>query len=344
MRSRAQRWVILLSALCALIGNAHAAWARGPSSLVVLVGSAPASDVTQALERDLQGLGLSVLVLAATAENSSGRASLERTARSFGAIAAVRLVPEGQDIEVWVVDRVTNKTVIRTLAASEGTVADPNEISLGVIELMRASLLELHVPGAPAGEVEPSRNVRKLSNVTRERQPPLFSLSGGVGVEPGLRSLGPSLHATWSTWARVYACFGAKAFASVPIQAEQATYDEGQVELDATLFGLGPTCSLASGRELVAPRVGLGVLLANVATQGQARAGLTSNAERAWLWGGYALFGASVRLLDDVRLNLELTGLTLASPAVVIVDQRRIARWGAPGALSTLSVEVLVGP
>src|SRR5258708_40353465 len=84
-------------------------------SLVVIWAWDPAAPAARRLSKDLQGLGLDVLVLKATPENSSGRESLEKSARSVGAIAAVRLVPAGEGTEVWVADRITGKTVIRDL-------------------------------------------------------------------------------------------------------------------------------------------------------------------------------------------------------------------------------------
>lgn len=332
--------VLLLAALL----PPRMASARSGSSLVVLVASDPAGPIAKALERDLQGLGLGVLVLSATPENSAGRASLERTARSLGAIAAVRLVPEGDGTEVWVVDRVTNKTVIRELAPTDGSLAAPDEIALGVIELLRASLMELHVPGAPAGEVAPSVSVRKLSLVTAApRRAPYFSLSGGAAVDLGLRSLGPSLHAFSAAWARLDGCFGLRAFASVPISPERASFAEGNVEMAATLAGFGPTCSFSGPNALLIPRVGLGLVAARLHTEGRASAGFRNNSERVWLGGGYALLGVGLKLVDQVRLNLDLTAIALLTPAVITANERSVGAWGAPGGLASLGLEVLVG-
>jgi len=333
-------WILLLAVLL----PPQVAGARAGSSLVVLVASDPSGPITKSLERDLEGLGLGVLVLSATPENSAGRASLERTARSFGAIAAVRLVPEGDGIEVWVVDRVTNKTVIRQLAATDGSLSAPDEIALGVIELLRASLMELHVPGAPSGEVAASATVRKLS-FTKPVPPgtPYFSLGGAAAVDLGLRSVGPSLHALWTAWASLGGCFGMRAFASLPIAPERAGFAEGDVEVNATLAGIGPTCSLSGPHTRLLPRVGLGLVAARLHTEGRASAGFRSNSERVWLGGGYALLGVGLKLTSQVRLNLDLTAIALLTPAVITADERSVGTWGAPGGLASLGVEVLVG-
>src|SRR3954464_15550671 len=99
-------------ALCLLLA-ATVVYGQSAPALVVIVTSDPAAPAAKRLSKDLQGLGLDVLVLKATPENSSGRESLEKSARSVGAIAAVRLVPAGEGTEVWVADRITGKTVIR---------------------------------------------------------------------------------------------------------------------------------------------------------------------------------------------------------------------------------------
>src|SRR5690348_15380548 len=60
--------------------------AETTAALVVMVADEPGDLVSARLERDLRSLGLSVMVLSATPENSSSAAALEHTARGLGGI------------------------------------------------------------------------------------------------------------------------------------------------------------------------------------------------------------------------------------------------------------------
>jgi hypothetical protein len=50
--------------------------------------------------------------------------------------------------------------------------------------------------------------------------------------------------------------------------------------------------------------------------------------------------GIGTRLTRDVRLNLDATGVVLPTPASILVQQREVGTWGAPGALLSLGLEV----
>jgi hypothetical protein len=319
--------------------------AEPTTSLVVLISEQPGDAVSDRLERDLRSQGLAVLVLSATPENSSSAAALEQTARGLGGIAAVRVLADARGSELWVLDPQTSRSVKRSLSRPAGTTADPNEIALGTLELLRASLLELHQPAAarsreaapPPGPEPPPAPAPTV--VT----PPVawLSLSGGLAADLGLRSVGPSLTTLWAAWLRLGGCFGARGFVSLPLLAERADVPEGQVEVEPTLLGVGLTCGLARPSSLFSPRVSLGFASAHVTTRGTAHDPLASSSESVWLAGGYGLLGVGVHLTRDVRLNLDATGVLLPTPAVIVVDRRELGTWGAPGGIVSLGLEVL---
>src|SRR3954462_12192542 len=201
-------WCVVAMALCFVLA-APVVHSQSAPALVVIVTSDPAAPAAKRLSKDLQGLGLDVLVLKATPENSSGRESLEKSARSVGAIAAVRLVPAGEGTEVWVADRITGKTVIRDLVGATPE-SGPDDVALGAIELLRASLMELHSPTVPPSDAELTPAVRALSfplpsapSGPAKRPVPTLSLMVGPSVDLGLRSIGPALGSNWAMWARI---------------------------------------------------------------------------------------------------------------------------------------------
>jgi hypothetical protein len=307
---------------------------------VVLIAEQPADAVTERLERDLRSQGFAVLVLAATPENSSGAAALERAARGLGGVAAVRVLADGRGSELWVLESGSGRAVTRSLAGPATGAADANEVALGTLELLRASLVELHQP--PPRPVAPA----PLATPPPRPEPPApaaFSLSGGIAADLGLRSVGPSLTTLWAAWARLGGCFGVRGFVSLPILDASSEVPEGRVEVEPTVLGAGVLCNLSRPSARFSPRVSLGFAGARVETRGHARDPRSSHSEAVWLGGGYGLLGLGLRLSDDVRLNLDALGVLLPTPAVILVSRREIGTWGAPGGLLTLGIEVQTG-
>ena len=326
--------------LLACLALALVARAEPGASLVLLISEQPEDAVTDRLQRDLRSLGFSVLVLSATPENSSSAAALEQTARGLGGIAAVRVLAEARGSELWVLVPQAGRALTRSLARPAGSPADPNEVALGTLELLRASLIELHPP-APRAAPSKAEPPAMAPSAAQPPRAPTFSLAGGVAADLGLRSVGPSLTTLWAAWAKLGGCFGARGFVSLPLLAESTEVPEGRVEVEPTLLGAGLTCSLSGASARFSPRVSLGFAGARVETRGTAHDPLASSNDAVWLGGGYGLLGIGLRLTSDVRLNLDATGVLLPTPAVIVVGRREIGTWGAPGGVVSLGLEVL---
>src|SRR5580693_842067 len=133
------------------------------ATLVAIVTAEPNSSLTRRVRAELEGLGLDVIVLKPPDEGSPSRAPLEQAARSVGAVAAVRLIASSEGkVEVWVADRVTGKAVVRELDAPAGGTSDA-AVAIGSVELLRASLMELHSGEPPHGDVSASDEIRSLA-------------------------------------------------------------------------------------------------------------------------------------------------------------------------------------
>jgi hypothetical protein len=326
---------------------ACSAWCVGAAgqpaaSLVVLIAEQPGDAVSERLERDLRSQGFSVLMLSATPENSSSPAALEHAARGLGGVAAVRVLADARGSELWVLEPASSRSVTRSLLRPAGGGGDANEVALGTLELLRASLVELHHP-PPAQPAAPARQPGPLPAPagTPAARAASFSLAGGLAADMGLRGVGPSLSTLWAVWAGLGGCFGARGFVSLPIMAEGGEVPEGRVEVEPTLLGAGVLCSLPQANARFSPRVSLGFVGARVETRGIARDPARSHTEAAWFGGGYGLLGMGLRLTGDVRLNLDAIGVLLPTPAVIVVSGREHGSWGAPAGLLTLGVEVL---
>ena len=84
------------------------------------------------------------------------RASLEKVAPTMAATAVVAVVAgaDPASAELWVVDRMTGKTVVRRVHADPKATARIAEVlSVRAVELLRASFLELAITSRPAPDV-----------------------------------------------------------------------------------------------------------------------------------------------------------------------------------------------
>jgi len=327
--------------LAACLSLGPRARAEPAATLIVLIAEEPGDAVVSRLVRDLQGLGFGVVVLSATPENTGDGAALERTTRSLGGLAGVRVLPGGQGSALWVLEPSTNRSVTRELPGSAGASADPNEIALGTLELLRASMLELH---PPPPERAPAAAPPLPPPAPPTDEPARLSLSGAVAVELGFRSVSASASTLWSAWLRLGGCFGVRGFTALPLIGERARVPEGEVEVRPTLVGVGLACGTEARRSFFTPRVGLGFVGAHIETIGEATSPRLSQHEATWLGGGYGLLGVGVRLARDVRLNLDATGVVLPTPASILVGRHEVATWGAPGGLLSLGLEVSTNP
>lgn len=316
----------------------HAARAEQAATLIVLIAEEPSDAVVSRLARDLQGLGFGVVVLSATPENTGDDSALERTTRSLGGLAGVHVLPGARGSALWVLEPSSNRSVTRELPGPASVDADPNEVALGTLELLRASMLELHPP--PPAEPKRAQPPKPAPKPPIAPATPRLSLSGALAAELGLRSVSASAATLWSAWLKLGGCFGLRGFAALPLTSERTRVAEGEVEVRPSLLGIGLACGSARPQRWLAPRVGLGFVGANIETRGIADAPERSHRSAAWLGGGYGMLGIGLRLADDVRLNLDATGIVLPTPAAILVGQREVGTWGAPGGLLSLGLEV----
>lgn len=113
------------------------------------------------------------------AREASSVDELPVIARTGEAAVAARLEVVENGLRVWVFDRATGKTLSRELwpATERGEAS----LALHIVELLRASLLELKLPNAPRGDQEPTQALLEVSGV-----PP-----GASGIPPAAPASAP---------------------------------------------------------------------------------------------------------------------------------------------------------
>ncbi|MCC6556983.1 MAG: hypothetical protein IT372_28865 [Polyangiaceae bacterium] len=132
--------------------------APAPSRVVILRAASDDAILVEAATRltaELRAAGFEVVTRERTALEPAGagsepagaapgdlRASMERAAHDSGAFAAASISRSagGAAADLWIVDRVTGKTVIRTVGGDGAST--PSIIAVRAVELLQASLLE----------------------------------------------------------------------------------------------------------------------------------------------------------------------------------------------------------
>ncbi len=335
----ARRWLAV--ALAAALVLPWRASAQGGSALVAVVTAEPASAMARAVRRELELLGLDVIVLRPSAEATVARSPLEQAARSVGAIAAVRLVPSAGGAEVWVADRVTGKTLVRRLLSPDGR---ESEIALGAVELLRASLMELHAPSPPVGELPATSQVGALALPTvapSTSEPPHLGLSVAAAIEP-VRGLAPLGAAQLAVWARIAGGLGVRAFANLTFAAAEAHVPEGAVRVTAHLLGAEASYDLRASELRWVPVVGVGAAAAWVQAAGAANAPFQGASSTAWRGGPYARMGLGCAVARGLRLRADALALVVPTRTSIGVAGRTIGQWGRPELVFSLGFETLL--
>ena len=127
-------------ALAGLLLWAGDAFPRVGATLVALITTDPTAELSHRVEEQLEALGFDVVVLNPPATGSVGPTSLEQTARNVGAIAAVRIVPMAQSVQVWTADPVSGQSVFRETLPGRATRAASiaSKVSAGSRRLIRS--------------------------------------------------------------------------------------------------------------------------------------------------------------------------------------------------------------
>lgn len=330
--------------------------AQSGATLVAIVTAEPNASLTRRVRAELQGLGVDVIVLKPPDEGSPSRAPLERAARSVGAVAAVRLVASSEGkVEVWVADRVTGKAVVRELDASESGASDA-AVAIGTVELLRASLMELHSGEPPHGDAPATEKIQSLALPTTGTPTvalPRLGLSVGAGAELGLRGLGPSADADIGVWIRMAPHVGIRLVGFGSLSPANVATASGEVEVRAQLVGATATYTFVEPSTVTgaanssvatqawAPSVSLGVAGAHISTTGTAVPPFVSASEATWTAAPLAGVGLAWSFVPGLRLRGDGLAAWALPPVHVTTPTTSAGWWGGPAVMVSLGVEML---
>ena len=354
-----RRWTAALGALLFALASAStstsiadAAPAVGAPRIIVI---APTSDdpISLRLQAELRSLHFDVPEIA-IAPDPPSRAQLEDAARASEAVAAVRIVPSKTGVEVWIVDRITGKTVLREMVTSEGGTASKGAtIALRVVELLRASLMELDATRPPQGEMETPPMIRELMAPPRitappaaqtvtlpEPTPPAFSIELGPAAVLSPGGFGPSGGVSAALYYHPSEPFGVSLIAMIPVLPATVSGPEGATTARIGLVGGGLRGTWKPAGSAWALSLGGGLAALWLHLDGQPIPGFVGTSKNLFSAAPYLRAGLGFTVIPRMRLRADaLLGASLP-PTLVRFGERLAAVWGVPFVAPTLGVEL----
>ena len=348
------RWVRLalafaLLAICAFPGLSLAR--TDQPVLVLLLRRVPADEILAEAVRikgELVAGGFEVAVsdIDSSEQGADPRALMERAGQDLAPSATIGIFGnlEQGSAELWVVDRITGKTVIRRLEVQASSDRPISEVlAIRAQELLRASLVEFLVeenrPNPTIAPPSPQIHQWVKQAVESPVAPWTLGLELGVTTFGGWGGIGPAVAPAGRLrmalgerfWARLTALgLGSRPRINAPVSTTSASVSQSLVLLEVASW-LRP-------RRLVRPLFSLGLGLERVAVEGTATLPYQGERNARWFAAGDAGVGVSLRLQAHWEVQLEVHALfTTSQPAVRFLDTE-IARAGQPTLLAILTL------
>jgi hypothetical protein len=349
---RAQGAVALALALAWISPSPSLSRARAQGRpRIVVLDSTGGGTLGQRIRAELGTIGFDPkLVTVARADEPSG--DLDAIARREDAIAAVQVVSAGGACKVAVFDRATGKSLRRELDPAPES-QEPT-LAIGVVELLRAMLLELALPEVGRKDLQPPLPVppetvpptpAPSSTVTTAKQPPSVrtpaapapSLSPrhpkaaaeiGLGAMASPGGLPQLMALAVSAGFFVGPAIRVGAFGLVPLGSMRHEAAEGTSENRVTIVGADLRGELFGGPWQAS--LGGGIAAARLSTQGRSRSLLYRDQSATRTTGSaYLRPGAVYRFTRELVVRAETTIGVLAHPFAIQYAGREAARWGA---------------
>lgn len=322
---------------------------------VVLITADRDSPTARRFIKELNTLDVEVVTVTGDLSAPSIRKELERVATEQHAFAAVRIVPTGNEAEVWVADRVTGKTLVREVISGSDAGQFDEAVSLGAVELLRASLLEVATDTELKGDLGPNAAATKLLPApkaplsTNPAKPKAVSATAvsaftAMGVAPsmdfGFGQLGAAGALELDVKVLGVSGWGGEMLYRAPFSAQELRREQGDVMLQARQLAFLACYAPGTGAWL--PAIGLGAAAASIVTEGQADPTMITRKEQRLRWLAIARAGIGYRILPSVGVRLDATAGYSTTPLVIRVANRDAGEFGRPFGAVALGLELRI--
>ena len=340
----------LALATVAVLGLLAATPARAASVIIVRPANSPPVMVETLvrLRGELISAGFETEIVdgpapAASATGDS-RSSLELLAAGRGADAVVAILGDlaPDSVEVWVIDKVTGKSVVRRVPFEPGAAGASKTLAIRAIELLRSSFLEIDLAArdrqnAPGAAPPPPAVVHFVEAERLARHPETFGVEVGGAAVMSVDGVGPALlplvRFDWSLgpWFVGQATFAG--LGTRPTVESQA----GSAQVAQAYGLLGASVRFRPGARL-RPFAALAAGILHTSVDGLADAPNQGHATGRWSFLADAGVGSQLRLPDRFYISVAVHA-QLAEPYVAVrVLGAVVATSARPNLLMTLTV------
>jgi hypothetical protein len=322
---------LVLLSVSLVVGPAHA---RGRPVIVVLISQRHVA-VLPRLQAELSVAGFDLRLRQAPAWPPS-REQAEQVARAESAIAALAFVPDNEAnlTEVWVVDRVTGKTIIRSVPQQHPD--DLDVLAIAAVEALRATLMEIDLPQGARGEVPPPPAVQKL--VTRK--PSRFGARVAAIVNHSPGGLGASASLGLAAMVAVNPRLRLGIDGALPLTTYGLTAREGRAQIRPWFAGAFFEVTLTNPAAWWGLNVGGGAWLAALDMNGTAPSPYVGRSLTIATWSPHADAAWQLRLTPRMNVTAQLSAAFAARQPIVRFASRDVAIWGRPLLLGALGLNV----
>ncbi len=240
-------------------------------------------------------------------------------------------------IDVWVVDRVSGKTLVRRVEALASGDLVPATLAIRAVDLLQASLAESTLPGRVPPEKMPADLAALLPKPHVNDVQPASAIGLGMGILHSFAGLGPAVAPVVQLTRSLHRRFALRLELAGPAFGQSVEARAGFARPRQELAGLGLVNTL--GRGLVAPRLAFGLGVYHLHASGDARPPNTGRRSEAW--AAAATLGVAVAVQVGSRTSL-VTGVEgiVTFPGVAIdVGNTIAAKAGRPSFLLSLGPE-----
>ncbi|HEY5956960.1 MAG TPA: hypothetical protein VIV60_10425 [Polyangiaceae bacterium] len=319
------------------------------ATVVLVHPSRPAAGMTEALARingELSSAGFAIEVVdgaVALGTDGESRNWLEQLATGRGADAVVAVMGDKtpDSVEVWVIDKVTGKSVVRRVPFRPESPKGPETLAIQAVELLRASFLEIDLASKsrlPQVRVVPPPTVVRFVELDRKAEP-----SERFGVELGgtaivsFDGVGPAampmVRFDWAIRPWLVAEVTAAGLGSR--SSVKAAAGTARVSQDFVL--LGASYRFRGGKRLT-PFVALSAGALHTSVEGRAENPFQGHNAHSWSLLLDGEFGAAATLHDRLYLSLSAHAQCAEPYPAIRFAGAAVATSARPNALVTLTM------
>ena len=314
-----------------------------PERRVLILVDKPGDLFVERIKAEIVSLGLGVVTRAPSGP-------LEEDARGQHAVAAIRILPARNGVEVWMADATSGRSLLRQIVIDERPESpDQSLIALQTAELLRTSLFPKspEKQNPPPNQPPPAEIVAApVANPGAVPEPAEGTPGTELGAQAGVGALlsqggaGPERQ-VWLSLHRFFSHrFGLAADFALPVVRSKLDGPEGRAQIGTAMAGLALLVRVRTVPTAWFLNTGLGAAVLRVGFDCQASPTLTSSSKSVLTGAGYARVDSGYAPTDWFRLGVQVLGGIAFDRVHLRFAGNDAGSWGRAFASAALFAEV----